>query len=605
MLPCNLPRMKRAAALLSPVLSSLVPPSFIHTITMDSAFVDHSAALTSVQRWEDAYSQLKDALAAYCRACHIMEHSINSTSRTDVKELAAPFERTIEDYHKLFILPLSHSFASLSRSRNTLRAPSYGILPEILGRIFEFVLEMDTRNIPMDMTIQTVYLSLHRLMSVCSAWRNVAQTHLPLWTLIPILDLNTRSLGVTETWFSRSLERSRAANLRLAVSVGSLDINNLPIREKLLSQAHRFRSINIRASSLSTIESILKPILTAPAPKFLREISLCYEPPQGHDDQEPHYLFSLGTHPVLSAFEVALGFVGILRLKNVLPPSYSQCYSNIVQLRLQDIWFKTDHDFEQFLGTLSSATQLQSLDLISVFSFQSPRALGTEDITVDFPRLKRLYLENLDLNVLESVFLTIEPGRYHTAFMMTRNSLSNMNVMGVINENLDRFREVFESGKIHMLILDKRSLIPSPQLLRIILSCMPTVYSLSLDGQFLSHQYLLALTRPPDTSIPFPELQSILISCSLIDSIDDQVAFRNMLSSHPLQTLYLGGSFNMTMTANNVEGIHHADCCCVDIAGSDARAILTRDWIRANIPNFTVWPRDVHVQIKPTEWELW
>ncbi|KAF8749224.1 hypothetical protein RHS01_10232 [Rhizoctonia solani] len=555
---------------------------------MGSAVVDHSAALTSVQRWEDAYSQLKDALAAYCRACHIMEHSINSTSRTDVKELAAPFERTIEDYHKLFILPLSHSFASLSRSRNTLRAPSYGILPEILGRIFEFVLEMDTRNIPMDMTIQTVYLSLHRLMSVCSAWRNVAQTHLPLWTLIPILDLNTRSLGVTETWFSRSLERSRAANLRLAVSVGSLDINNLPIREKLLSQAHRFRSINIRASSLSTIESILKPILTAPAPKFLREISLCYEPPQGHDDQEPHYLFSLGTHPVLSAFEVTLGFVGILRLKNVLPPSYSQCYSNIVQLRLQDICNSTSiprSDF-RFLLPITSCP-------------------GTEDITVDFPRLKRLYLENLDLNVLESVFLTIEPGRYHTAFMMTRNSLSNMNVMGVINENLDRFREVFESGKIHMLILDKRSLIPSPQLLRIILSCMPTVYSLSLDGQFLSHQYLLALTRPPDTSIPFPELQSILISCSLIDSIDDQVAFRNMLSSHPLQTLYLGGSFNMTMTANNVEGIHHADCCCVDIAGSDARAILTRDWIRANIPNFTVWPRDVHVQIKPTEWELW
>ncbi|KAF8695664.1 F-box-like, partial [Rhizoctonia solani] len=557
--------------------------------------------LAKLQDWEELDAQLEDIVSAYYRTCHILERMITDSSSVD----AAPLERRMGDRYTRFIRPLSHSFASIARSRNNLRTPLHRMPTEVLGRIFEFVVDTDTRYMPMNVAIQTMYLSLHRLMGVCSVWRNVAQNHFPLWTLIPILDLNTRSLGVTETWFSRSLERSRAANLRLAVSVGSLDINNLPIREKLLSQAHRFRSINIRASSLSTIESILKPILTAPAPKFLREISLCYEPPQGHNAQAPYYLFSSVTYPVLSAFEVALGFVGILRLKSVLPPPYSRCYSNLVELRLQDIRFGINTCFEQFLGTLSSATQLQSLDLISVLTSITHHHADDKRIMVRLPLLKHLYLENLDLNILESVFLTIEPGQYYTSLMMTQRCLLSVSLIGVIQDDLNRFRQVFKSSKIYTLLLKEHSPVFGPRRLHFILSCMPTVDTLSLDGQTLSHQYLLALTRPPNSSVPFPKLQTIYISRSIIDAIQDQAAFRNMLSSHPLQTLYLGGSFNMATAANSAEFLTDPGRCRVDIAGPDTWAILTRDWIKANIPNFTVWPHDVYGQLRSTEWELW
>ncbi|CAE6350646.1 unnamed protein product [Rhizoctonia solani] len=577
------------------------------------ALIGHSNsrwAMENIQYWEEAGAELEVAISAYHHACLSLEHSSSTAPSIHTATLPARLGRRIEYFNALLTQPLAQSLASIARSRNRLTTSCYRIPPEILSKIFEFVIEISLGYVPMGVAFKTICLSLYRILSVCSVWRKVGMAHASLWTLVPLVYFNTPPRGLTERSVDHSLTRAGRVGLRLAADIRDFSINHLSIRTKLVSNGHRFRFINIRASSLPALEAVLQPILTTAVPSSIHELSLCFEPPLSNDSRihGPHYLFRSGAPFVKSAIQAVSGFARVLRFKNVLPPTASHYFNNVVELRIQDIVFGDDATLRQFLWSLSIATRLRTLDIISITAYEATdEPAFAHNIPFSLPSLQSIYLENLPLNVLGTLLHAIEPGPHNTALLMTNRSFSIIRPNGVFQGNLASFGVAIQSHTIGTLVLNKHFTGPNAGSLHSILGYMPALTAIIFDEQTLDRESLLVLTRPPATSVTalsFPKLRRILLSCTIIDDIGNIPLLKTMLSSHPLQELVIGGSFQeiVEITApNNVRNRYRNK---IDLDGPDVRATATRAWLKEHVPNYILIAPDHHAGFRSNEWLL-
>ncbi|CEL62876.1 hypothetical protein RSOLAG1IB_10544 [Rhizoctonia solani AG-1 IB] len=508
----------------------------------------HERPTESIQHWEEVGTELENAITAYQSACLALEQSALTGPLADAESLPVSLGRRLELFNKLIKHPADESLASISRGRNKLVLPCHQIHPEVLTRIFEFVVQAEVRSEAASIYkfTKSMWASLYRIIGVCSFWRKIALGHKFLWEFVPLIYYDS-SQCLTEMSLDRSLKYAGEANLVLAADITGLHSAHLPSEAKLVANGARFRLLAIKASSLSVMESVLQAALIRAVPGSISELELCLEPhlPDQPQNLGTHTLFHSGAPFVRAHLEEVLGFVQSFRLSNVIFPIIDHLFYSVVQLQIHKVVFKTDATLREFMWTLSTANNLQVLDIVSVTAFeQDLEPPLTHDIYFSLPCLQTLYLEDLSLNVLRTVLRAIQPGSYHIALSITDRSFFAIRPNGEFPMSLASFRNTIVSHAISVLELGESFSQTSRGALQYLLSSMPDIIAISLDKQVLDRESLLALTRPqgiPTFSI-FPNLRSLYISRTSIDDVDD-TAFKNMVSSHSLIELVLIGDF--------------------------------------------------------------
>ncbi|KAG8706835.1 hypothetical protein FRC11_007923 [Ceratobasidium sp. 423] len=143
--------------------------------------------------------------------------------------------------------------------------------------------------------------------------------------------------------------------------------------------------------------------------------------------------------------------------------------------------------------------------------------------------------------------------------------------------------------------------------LRPFLGTMPTLTTLYFEKQYIDHESLGMLTRGASfasSQINFPEFCRIYICWSIIEDIGNQARIKEMVSSHPLEELVIGGTLRENpeiVEAGSVSDVNAVEAG-LDIAGSDLRVIPIRNWLQKTLPEFTLLEREQCVRFKSSEW---
>ncbi|KAG8687403.1 hypothetical protein FRC11_007289 [Ceratobasidium sp. 423] len=576
---------------------------------MATALVAHSNSpwpIGNVQHWEDTGARLESAIATYLHSCLALEQCTSSTPSTGIDNLPARLDRRIEYFHTLMTQPLAQSLASVTRTRNKLVTSIYRIPPEVLGRIFELSINAGS-DLSMKSAIAVTCHCLHRILSVCSVWRKVGIAHAPLWTLVPIVVLdNSRMISMKSA--NLSLERASRSNLRLAADIGNAFISEL--HAILVGCGPRFRFINLRSSSPATLQYILNPIMETAVPGSLVELSLCVDTPHLSERPHSHYLFQHDGPSRQAAFKSVLPNIRVLRFNNIHPRIGNAPLENLVELRIQEVGFGADTALRAFLKALATAPRLETLDILSVEAYEVvvlPASL--HDFQLSLPCLQTVFLEDLPCNVLQTVLSVIKPGAHRTVLSITKASLTTQHQGGRLNLDIMALRTVFQPHHIDTLVLTELWLVEGHAgALRSLLNMSPALTTIYFDEQYLDHASLVALTRRsdvPESQLYLPNLRRIYISSCGIDDIGDQTTFKDMLSSHPLEELVLGGSFSEVGQIIEPGNASNGNPERVDIAGPDVRTISIKTWLQENVPKFKLLGRTEHFRFKSTNWQLW
>ncbi|CAE6437090.1 unnamed protein product [Rhizoctonia solani] len=561
-----------------------------------------------LQQWEEAGIRLESAVVAFLQSCMALEQAA-MVHPLCIDNLPFRLDRRIEHFHTLLTQSLAQSLASVTRTRNKLVTSIYRLPPEILGNIFELAISSTENDLPMESAIIESCLCLYRILGVCSAWRKVGIAHAPLWTLVPVISHTIPAVAPTEKSASLSLERAGGVGLRLVADVDSLGQLGPSFREKLVEDGARFRSVSLRSGYDGGLEGALDSLLDTIIPGSIAELSLAFESldiREGlHEDSGPFYLFNYFSPHRRATFAQVLGSVRILRLKNIVPHMDSVSLGNLLELRIHGVAFGPDNILTDFLLALSTAPQLQTLDIISVTTCQMADLPASADSApLSLPSLQTLFLENLLCNVLHTVLHSIKPGEQRVVLSLTHNALSTLSSIGYVGEgDFDAFITAIRPHPIDTLVLNIMNPFGGSNRLRPLLSIMPSLTTIYFDHMSLDCEALVELTRisnPTHSQINIPQLRRVYISRTTIYSIKDQTPLKNMLSSHPLEELVLGGRFTGVL---DITLLGTAPDACVDIACPDMITIKT--WLQENIPKFKLLGCNEPFKFKPDEWPIW
>ncbi|CAE6476364.1 hypothetical protein ACGC1H_007690 [Rhizoctonia solani] len=580
---------------------------------MATAIVSHGTTpwpIGNIQRWEESGAQLESAIAAYLHSCLALEQSTSTTPPIGIDNLPARLSRRIEYFHTLMTQPLAQSLASVARTRNKLVTSIYRIPSEVLERIFGFAVNGAGIDLPMRSATSASCLCLYRILSVCSVWRKVGLAHARLWTLVPLVDSN-RSRIITVKSANFSLERAGRSELYLVADLG-IEFGLIPwssLTKILVENGPRFRTINLRSSSHFVLEHILDPILATTLPGSISDLSLSHDPTIAGQPQPTGTTRLLGFDiPSKQAtFESVLSSLRVLRLDNILPRMGNLAFGGLVELRIQAISFETDLDLREFLRRLVSASCLQTLDIISVAANEAAASLppSHEDLC-SIPSLQTLFLDNLSSNVIHTVLSSIKSGTHRTILSVTNEIYIVQRPERRVHTGIFFLQNATQSHNIDTLIIGEGWFpFDSAESLHSLLSILPNITTIYFDEQHLDRASLVALTRRPDISEPQVQLRRLYISCSGIDDIGDQTAFKNMLSSHPLEELVLGARLSEVAEIIEPGNASNGDLDSVEIIGPDVRTISIKTWLQENVPKLTLLEGTKRVQYKSSEWQLW
>ncbi|CAE6466497.1 unnamed protein product [Rhizoctonia solani] len=582
---------------------------------MATAIIAHGATpwpIGNIQHWEETGARLESAIATYLHSCLALEQSASTAPPIGIDNLPARLGRRIEYFHTLMTQPLAQSLASVARTRNQLVTSIYRIPSEVLERIFDFAVNNAGTDLPMRSAISASCLCLYRILSVCSVWRKVGLAYARLWTLVPLVYSN-RSRTITVKSANLSLERAGRSELHLVADLGNdfgLVLGS-PLANLLVENGSRFRIINLRSSSHSVLERVLDSILATALPGSISDLSLSHDPTIAWQPQpiSTTRLLGFDVPSKQATFESILSSLRVLRLDNVLPRMGNLAFAGLVVLRIQAISFETDLDLREFLRTLVSASYLQTLDIISVDASEATNSPFPPHNDVDpcsIPSLQTLFLDNLSSNVINAVLSSIKSGTHRTALSVSNEISATQRSGGRVHTEILTLQNVTQCHNIDTLIFGEAWFpFDTAGVLRSLLSILPNLATIYFNEQHLDHASLAALTRRPDISEPRVQLRRIYISRSSIDDIGDQTAFKDMLSSHPLEELVLGARLSEVAEIVEPGNQSNGDLDSVEIIGADVRTITLKTWLQTNIPKLTLLASTQHVGYKSSEWQLW
>ncbi|KAG8687402.1 hypothetical protein FRC11_007288 [Ceratobasidium sp. 423] len=304
-----------------------------------------------------------------------------------------------------------------------------------------------------------------------------------------------------------------------------------------------------------------------------------------------------------AALEQILSSLRVLRLKAVHISVDNLMFRNLVELRIQEVMVGRDVDLVQFLSALAPASQLRTLEMISMTSYVDPGVTpAVRDFPIHFPSLETLFLAGLLSNVIHTVLGSIAPGEYRILFSASSNCLRRMEQTGGINAGINGLNIALHDHKVDTLILNNHWHPTNPSTTAALLSIMPTLTTIYFIDWVLDQGTLSALTRTTmDTH--FPQFHKMHISQCVIHDIGDPTEFMAMIMSHRVQELTLGGWLGEVLdtTSDNTT-------VDVEITGPDMRTDPIRDWLYQNVPKLTLLEPEKDVGFKEFNtgvWQLW
>ncbi|KAG8726402.1 hypothetical protein FRC11_000209, partial [Ceratobasidium sp. 423] len=333
-----------------------------------------------------------------------------------------------------------------------------------------------------------------------------------------------------------------------------------------------------------------------------------------YEEGEPDYFPELPAGFIMSnrstnhdLFTNLIGSLSILRINGVNIWWGEITFSDkLVELRLQSVVLDDKSMLLGFLQVLRSAPELQQLKIISVVALSGldsdsdldePQPSDTPVAKYSFPKLRSLLLGDLDFYTLNILLDSIVPGSHHTRLCLTAKSRRIYDLEeGHVDVDMQLYFGLLERSRVDTLIIDgtcKNVLWLGTTGLRRVLQALPTLKTLKIGFWTLHKQDLQALERPQSVSsdpdvIPFPSLESL---CIIGTIIWDTEALSRVATSHPLQTMELGGR--------------------IPTSGPDEWAILKDDHqvvrqLRATVPHFQLVNDILRIEdFNEDMWRLW
>ncbi|GAB1524357.1 hypothetical protein RhiTH_007510 [Rhizoctonia solani] len=363
-----------------------------------------------------------------------------------------------------------------------------------------------------------------------------------------------------------------------------------------------------------------------------------YEPEPGLPTEDD-FIFPHDS-PEHTSFAQFLGSLTAFRISNVLFHWDNIAFSSrLVELRMQEVNLGYDDAIILFLKALSSASQLRDLKIIAVDTFHGPSITTRVDThSITFPNLQRLLLKELYFNTFQIIVSMISP--LHPLVLSFNCKITRINKLDdddddeVINLN-PNFLEDAEVDiqnadtnivgnnngpadpmelwdalgpiQVETLRLPGTFTNDLPPQIRKAMRAMPGLLTLEVDNvdftaspdEHGQHCHSDTLNRsnkfesdPEDPEgKPFPALEKLRLTRVIVD---DSTAFREMVTSHPLRELVIGGRIRLSDSdgKNTLKPIHE---------DSD----LVR-WLRGVVPDVRVVDGDYRLSgFYNDVWQLW
>ncbi|KAF8749082.1 hypothetical protein RHS01_10254 [Rhizoctonia solani] len=415
---------------------------------------------------------------------------------------------------------------------------------EIIGKIFELAITGSSAGLSMRRAIEETCLCLYNIAGVCRGWRAAVLAQTSLWNLIPIICYRGRHRTfITMRSAALAIERAECSNMRLAADLGLFRPAGSPVLEQLFRIKPRIHYVNLRTSGYFNLEEVLNPIIEIAGTDAITELSLCFEPSAVFMSERPdsYVLFGHNMDSQLPLFELSLGSVKVLRLKNVIFRAPNASLGILRELRLQDIMFDNSIALMETLKPLSTASRLERLDFIKIEVNDVNSHTPIPDISILLPNLRTLNIEDMSYEATHTVlcsWINIDSDKQNQCNILEQAIQPHGHSTLVIRtEGND-----IESRALHEL-----------------LHRLPSLTRVQIHTTSLSLALCSALTQhpdPADLATGFPQFSQIYLNSESIHNIHEwQDSFVQMLSSHPLEEVILGGALRVLASeAFNVTG---------------------------------------------------
>ncbi|KAG8726401.1 hypothetical protein FRC11_000208, partial [Ceratobasidium sp. 423] len=141
---------------------------------MTKSITQFEGSPSALGKWEDAGKSLAKALSTYLSSCMFLE-TFSSKNGVDSQHLAARIDISLNTLHIKLSEELAQSRIVLARMRNKTLSRFYSLPNEVVAAIFVDVVYApapeDKWNPSMAEALKIMLGRLHKLLSICSSWR--------------------------------------------------------------------------------------------------------------------------------------------------------------------------------------------------------------------------------------------------------------------------------------------------------------------------------------------------------------------------------------------------------------------------------------------------
>ncbi|CEL61153.1 hypothetical protein RSOLAG1IB_09795 [Rhizoctonia solani AG-1 IB] len=510
-------------------------------------------ASRAISQWREAAVSLETALNKYLELSISLNESV-SPKDTPPKELVTEIDSALEWIQGTIVQKAFRVRATLAQMRNRALSPAYCLPHEVLSEIFTSVVfaPLELPPIaphPLKTRLTHMYKGLYKLLGVCTVWRDVAFDYGLFWSIIPILDSPLRS-PIFKTSSSvpiHILERSKG-DLHL-VATQACDSS---CESTLVESAPRFRTVNISTNSLFTVRNILNIFLQENSPErvALSELSIYQDQENSYYDvllHEEDNVFPLDSMEQHLLKKLVFN-LSALRIRGAQLPwqMFNYCH-RLTELHIQEVQFGYDTEVAGFISTLSSASELRVLKLISVRSFYDS-ALDNNIPQIQLPNLKTLLADDLYFNTL-NVFLSSITSRSHSLILLLSGRSLYVRLRRIPREleevSWETLYELLRNALVRELLIAGDSIDPWPSpsptaLGELIKSVAPSLETLWMNSWNFDTAYSNILTHNSlSQQSQAPKLINLRITGAKVYNLESLV---DMVASHSssIQQVQLG-----------------------------------------------------------------
>ncbi|CAE6404100.1 unnamed protein product [Rhizoctonia solani] len=560
---------------------------------------DKPSISPTIRQWEEAGASLTTALSNYF---HLSLALGTNASRDDYpsRDLAARIDLALNTLHVTLDQQNSQARSALASTRNRILSSVNRLPNEVLSEIFAHVIytpQDPLEPAPMKQSLLAMYRSIYKLLRVCSVWKKIILARGSFWSVIPItfFTFSGRYAGDIDPT-NICIGRAQGGDLHLAAVLPSeTDPGRLL---DLTEHAPRFRTVNILSESCYSIGLILHTLRNLGSSANLSDLSIRYKrdnPQLNRLPREHDYIFSSSTNS--HVFEGLLKRISVLRLSGA-PISWAgvSFSSQLVELELQDFTLGHDSKLSMLMTALSSATQLQHLQIISAKTFPDDPSSTTEPTSkISLPNLKTLLVRDLYFNTLHYLLSSIT-SRSHRLFLhLTRRTFEQAHPASEpVDVSAQDVLDLFGELTVDTLLLEAEEDDPwlAAEGVWEVLHAMPDVKHLLMHNWDYYKNFCEAIHNSSMPGSSFPSFKSMYFSGA---KIRDEAAFRNMVASYSesLERMQLGAMIG--------DGSEFTDAHCPVEESEDLAT-----WLEDHVPDFELIGEYYPLaDFLPLEWQLW